>query len=133
MRRVDLAPLRASVIAGFAAPLMLACSDETPAQTATAAAPGTQGAACASLTPEQGAARNARFANSAGMNGVTFAREGGSASCKVDDGGDIACDMTAPGLVRVSGQTGYVAYFDIPAGRNARVSMSHDIARCVLN
>ncbi len=115
------------------APLLLACSDaDAPAPT-LAAAPAGQGAACPSLTPEQGAARNATFAGSAGMNGVTFAREGGSAACKVDDGGDIACDLTAPGLVRVSGQTGYVAYFDIPAGRDARVSMSHDIARCVLN
>ncbi len=116
----------------LAAPLLLACTDaDAPAQ--MAAAPAAPGAACPSLTPQQGEARGATFANSAGMNGVTFARERGSASCKVDDGGDVACDMRSPGLVRVSGQTGYVAYFDIPAGRNARVSMSHDIARCVLN
>ena len=137
----------------LALPLLFACSepaqtgsDESAASASAAAAassdvaPGPAepsavgGAPCPTVSAQAAAGRVATLVSSAGLNGVTFSRQGGSSSCKIDDGGDIVCDMRAPGLVRVTaannaGET----YFDIPAGRDARVSMSHDIARCVLN
>jgi hypothetical protein len=100
---------------------------------AQAAGSAPAGTPCPTLTAEAAAARDVTLGSSAGLNGVTFARQGGSSACKIDDGGDVACDMRAPGLVRVSGANNFVAYFDVPQGRDARVSMSHDIARCVLN
>jgi hypothetical protein len=136
----------------LALPLLFACSEpaDSGSQASTSADPASAAAAAASAGPAQpitaggspcptisaqaAAGRVATLGSSAGLNGVTFSRQGGSSSCKIDDGGDIVCDMRAPGLVRVTaannaGET----YFDIPAGRDARVSMSHDIARCVLN
>jgi hypothetical protein len=128
----------------LALPLLFACSEpaDSGSQASTSADPASAAAAaasaggspCPTISAQAAAGRVATLGSSAGLNGVTFSRQGGSSSCKIDDGGDIVCDMRAPGLVRVTaannaGET----YFDIPAGRDARVSMSHDIARCVLN
>ena len=129
----------------LALPLLWACSDPesamSPGDDAAASAraapthdPAPAGTPCPASAAREAQAKGVTFGSRAGLNGVTFERQSGSSSCRMDDGGDIVCDMRAPGMVRVTGAFGGgETYFDIPAGRDARVSMSHDIARCVLN
>jgi hypothetical protein len=127
--------LTPSIAAVPMAALVAACSppqaDVQPA--AAARVQPAPGQPCPMLDARSPRARAARFSATATLQGVSFASQGGSQACATDSGGDAACEVAGGGVVRVSGPAGPIAYFDIPAGAGARVSMSHDIARCVLN
>jgi hypothetical protein len=128
--------MRAAAPIALAAPLLLAAcvqphTDEAPTLTAEEARELIE--PCRALGLDSPTAMAAAFRSHATIDAVTFAAEGGAMACSTDSGGDAVCDVTGPGIVRVGGARGAIAFFDLPAGRTARVSMSHDIARCVLN
>ena len=118
--------MRALLLIGAAALSLAACNRDDDAEQAAAGA-------CAALTAEQFASRGLDLGSGSTMNGVGVRRERGSSRCSVQDGG-VGCEMTDPGVVGVAPTEGAPpAYFDVPQGRSASITVNGGAVRCTLS
>ena len=118
--------MRTLLLLGTAVLSLAACDREDKAQSPTAGE-------CPGLTAEQFAGRGLDLGSGSSMNGVGVRRERGSSSCRVE-GDAVACDISDPGVVGITPAEGaQPAYFDIPQGRNASITVSGGEARCTLS
>jgi len=119
--------MRSLAVIALACAALAACGKkEDRAQSPTAGE-------CPGLTPQQVQSRGLDLGSGASLNGVAVAREHGSSSCRVEGEG-VACDLTDPGVVSViPGAGAQAAYFDVPQGRNASISVKGGQAACLLS
>jgi hypothetical protein len=118
--------MRRVLILGLACAALAACNKDEEARQPS---PGE----CPALNSQQVASRGLDLGSGASINGVGVSRERGSSSCRVEGAG-VACDLTDPGVVSVVPAEGaQAAFFEIPAGRNASITVSGGQAACTLS
>ena len=118
--------MRKLLLLGLACTALAACDRQEEAPQATAGE-------CPVLDSRQVAARGLDLGSGASVNGVGVSRERGSSSCRAE-GAAVSCDLTDPGVTAIVPAEGaQAAYFDIPAGRNASITVSGGKAACTLS
>ena len=118
--------MRTLVLFDLGALSVAACSKEDDARQPTAGE-------CPALTAQQFEERGLDLGSGSSLNGVGVRRQRGSSACRVQ-GAAISCEMSDPGVVGVTPAEGaQPAYFDIPQGRNASITVSGGQARCTLS
>ena len=118
--------MRTLVLLGAAALSLAACNREDEAQQPTAGE-------CPALTAQQFEERGLDLGSGSSLNGVGVRRQRGSSACRVE-GAAISCEMSDPRVVGVTpAQGAQPAYFDIPQGRNASITVNGGDVRCTLS